>query len=152
MSADAYWNALPARFKANEKLKDATRSAFERDFLISIRLNYLHIMFLLRRLILGRVSELDSSVVHVAQEMLGLVVDALVLRDELVNSGTNLAWKVRVYRLSFIDGTNDYRLHIMVCRQPALCCSPFMGKAELRMGRHYTYRKPARKLSRIFAF
>ncbi|KAH0592751.1 hypothetical protein MHUMG1_09575 [Metarhizium humberi] len=99
MSADAYWNALPARFKANEKLKDATRSAFERDFLISIRLNYLHIMFLLRRLILGRVSELDSSVVHVAQEMLGLVVDALVLRDELVNSGTNLAWKVAHYGL-----------------------------------------------------
>lgn len=94
MRADAYWDALPSRFKADGTLTEATNSAFERDFLISIRLNYLHIVFLLRRLIRGRISEPDPSVVDIAQQMLDLVVDALILREELVNSGTNLAWKV----------------------------------------------------------
>lgn len=75
-------------------MKQSDHTPFERDFLISIRLNYLHITFLLRRILLRRLAEPDETVLEVAGLMLHLVVDAILLRDELVNSGTGLDWKV----------------------------------------------------------
>ncbi len=66
--------------------------------MISVRLNHLHICFLLRRLLLTRVTEPDIPTLEVAQEMLRLVVEAILLRDELVNSGTTLGWKVSTSR------------------------------------------------------
>ncbi|KAF6789403.1 hypothetical protein CMUS01_16328, partial [Colletotrichum musicola] len=72
---------------------------FERDFRISIRLNHLHVLFLLRRLVLNRVSEPDGPIIEVAQEMLSLVIEAVLVRDELANSGTTLSWKVAHYGL-----------------------------------------------------
>lgn len=92
--ADTQWDALPAHFRLEGDLKKSNNSPFERDFLISIRLNYLHISFLIRRLLLRRLAEPDVSILEVAQQMLHLVVDAVLLRDELANSGTALDWKV----------------------------------------------------------
>lgn len=70
------------------------RTPFERDFLISLRLNHLHVKFLLRRLLLDKPSEPDGPLIEIAQQMLALVVEAILTRDELANSGTTLAWKV----------------------------------------------------------
>ena len=92
--ADADWDALPTHFRFEGSLKQSNNSPFERDLLISIRLNYLHISFLLRRLLLRRLSEPDVAIIEVAQRMLHLVVETILLREELANSGTGLDWKV----------------------------------------------------------
>lgn len=96
--ADTQWAALPVSFRSWDTAKHRTESPFERDFMISVRLNHLHICFLLRRLLLTRVTEPDIPTLEVAQEMLRLVVEAILLRDELVNSGTTLGWKVSTSR------------------------------------------------------
>ncbi|KAI5924560.1 hypothetical protein F4810DRAFT_129970 [Camillea tinctor] len=98
-TADAQWNALPAHFQLRGSPKQGNISPFERDLMISIRLNYLHIIFLLHRLLLKSWMEPDASIVDVSQEMLTIVVDAMLCRDTLVNSGTNLTWKIIVYGL-----------------------------------------------------
>lgn len=51
-------------------------------------------MFLLRRVLLDRLSEPDGPLIEIAQKMLALVVEAILTRDELANSGTTLSWKV----------------------------------------------------------
>ncbi|KAI1634641.1 hypothetical protein F4809DRAFT_651732 [Biscogniauxia mediterranea] len=98
-TADAQWNALPAHFQLRGSPKQANTSPFERDLMISIRLNYLHIIFLLHRLLLKSWMEPDASIVDVSQEILTIVVDAMLCRDTLVNSGTNLTWKIIIYGL-----------------------------------------------------
>ncbi|TVY32717.1 hypothetical protein LSUB1_G007604 [Lachnellula subtilissima] len=98
-TADAYWEVLPAHFRFEDSLRQIDVSPFDRDFLISIRLNYLHISFLLRRLLLRRLAEPDVAMIDVAQQMLHLVVGAILLREELSNSGTGLDWKIAFYGL-----------------------------------------------------
>lgn len=71
------------------------RTPFERDFLASTRLNYLHVRFLLGLVSLPRLTEPDTQLVDIAREMLALVVGTVLQRDRLVNSGTGLIWKVR---------------------------------------------------------
>ncbi|KAF5589462.1 hypothetical protein FPCIR_6768 [Fusarium pseudocircinatum] len=97
--ADAQWNALPERFRLEAGVKPQTEDPFECDFMISIRLNYLHIIFLLHRLALERLSEPSEPLVKASIEMLSLSVDAIILRDELSNSGTRLSWKIAHYGL-----------------------------------------------------
>lgn len=92
--AEEQWNALPERFRIVDANPDRVATPFERDFLISLQLNHLHVMFLLRRLLLDRLSELDEPLIEIAQNMLALVVEAILTRDELVNSGIDLSWKV----------------------------------------------------------
>jgi hypothetical protein len=92
--ADAHWEALPAHFRFDGNLQRSNISPFERDFVVSIRLNYLHISFLLERLLLRRLAEPEEAIIGVAQQMLHLVVEAILLREELSNSGTGLDWKV----------------------------------------------------------
>ena len=101
MTANAQWDALPAHFRFEGSLKQSNNSPFERDFLINIRLNFLHISFLLQCLLLRRFAEPDVSIIGVAEEILHLVVEAILLREELVNSGTGLDWKVFVLNQSF---------------------------------------------------
>ncbi|OBT83805.1 hypothetical protein VE02_08659 [Pseudogymnoascus sp. 03VT05] len=72
---------------------------FERDFLAGARLDHLHILFLLCLVSLRHISEPDDSLLEVAVEMLSLVVETIVLRERLVNSGTSLIWKVSLYGL-----------------------------------------------------
>ncbi len=59
-----------------------------------MRLNQLQILFLLRLVLVSRLSEPDASLLGVSQEILSLVVEIIVLRDQIVNSGTGLVWKV----------------------------------------------------------
>lgn len=92
--AEEHWSALPERFRVSGGNPDHLITPFERDFLISLQLNHLHVMFLLRRLLLDRLSEPDGPLIEIAQRMLALVVEAILTRDELANSGTKLSWKV----------------------------------------------------------
>ncbi|KAF2498736.1 hypothetical protein BU16DRAFT_303618 [Lophium mytilinum] len=69
------------------------RRAVELDFMVSARLNYLHVMFLLRLTLGLRISEPDAELLVVSAEMLSLVAQAVVLKHRLVNSGTSLIWK-----------------------------------------------------------
>lgn len=92
--AEAQWQALPDHFRLRGSLKQCPQSPFERDFLVSTRLNHLHLLFLLRLVLLNRLAEPDSSIVEIAQQMLALVVEAILFRDHLANSGTGLIWKV----------------------------------------------------------
>ena len=94
--AEASWEALPQRFRLNGSLKTYIGTPFERDFLVSARLNYLHVFFLLRLASQQHVPSPDESLVDISLAMLSLVVEAVVLRDHLANSGTGLVWKVRV--------------------------------------------------------
>lgn len=70
------------------------QSPFERDFLAHVRLNHLHVIFLLRLLLLNTPTEPDILIIQTAGQMLALVVEAILLRDQLTNSGTGLIWKV----------------------------------------------------------
>lgn len=92
--ANDQWQALPAAFRFEGSLKQSNHTPFERDFLIAIRLDFLQISFLLECLQLDRLAEPSLSVIEVAQHMLHLVVEAILLRDQIVNAGTGLDWKV----------------------------------------------------------
>ncbi|KFY41746.1 hypothetical protein V495_04814 [Pseudogymnoascus sp. VKM F-4514 (FW-929)] len=97
--AEEQWQTLPPHFKLMTSLKDCHLGPFERDFLAGARLDHLHIRFLLCLVSLRHISEPDDSLLEVAFEMLSLVVETIVLRERLVNSGTSLIWKVSFYGL-----------------------------------------------------
>ena len=82
-------------------MKECSGDAFERDLLASIRLDQLHVLFLLQLSFLDTLTEPDSSILDISDQMLSLVVDAILLRDQLVNSGTGLVWKVCLSFLTF---------------------------------------------------
>ncbi|CAG8209807.1 unnamed protein product [Penicillium salamii] len=98
-SAEAQWSALPSHFRLQGDLKECTRDPFERDFLAGIRLNHLHVLFLLRLLFIDVVAEPDAAILHISKQMLSLVVEVMLLRDQLINSGTGLVSKVAHYGL-----------------------------------------------------
>ncbi|KAH6664578.1 hypothetical protein B0J14DRAFT_630429 [Halenospora varia] len=97
--AEEQWQILPTHFKLVTRLKDCHLRPFERDFLVGTRLDHLHTLFLLDLVLLRHISEPNDSLLKVAVEMLSLVVEAIVLRDRLVNSGTCLIWKVAHFGL-----------------------------------------------------
>ncbi|GLB11588.1 hypothetical protein AtubIFM57258_008458 [Aspergillus tubingensis] len=45
-------------------------------------------------------TEPDSDLLDISLKMLGLVVETILLKDQIVNSGTSLVWKVAYYGLS----------------------------------------------------
>ena len=92
--AMADWDALPLHFKLQGSLKQCSQDPFERDFLVSLRLNHLHVLFLLQLLSLDRRAEPDDIITMTSHEIVGLVVEAILLREQLSNSGTSLVWKV----------------------------------------------------------
>lgn len=96
-----------------------SRTSFEQDLLLNIRLDYLQVIFLL---------ESDGVLVHnsrsredlrklfkVSEEIFSLVVEAIVRRNDIVNSGTSLVWKVsdisttNICRRT-ISKTDDYQV------------------------------------------
>ncbi|KAH8891240.1 hypothetical protein GQ53DRAFT_841627 [Thozetella sp. PMI_491] len=97
--AEVNWSYLPPHFRLEKNWKSQGKTPFERDFLVHTRLNHLQIIFLLRLMLVGRLSEPDASLLAVAQEIVSLVVETVVLRDYIVNSGTGLIWKVAHYGL-----------------------------------------------------
>lgn len=97
--ADLQWLSLPERFRWHDAVKDLhDRKPIEQDFIISARLNYLHVHFLLTLTIAGNLTEPEPDLVSESALMLHLAVDALVFKERLINSGTGLVWKVRFLR------------------------------------------------------
>lgn len=92
--AEEQWLALPANLRLGGSLKHCTRTPFDRDFLAHARLQHLHVLFLLRLLLLNTMTEPDIPIIETAGQMLALVVECILLRDQLTNSGTGLIWKV----------------------------------------------------------
>ncbi|KAK1145368.1 hypothetical protein N8T08_004243 [Aspergillus melleus] len=98
--AEAQWRALPPHFQLEGSIRQHTRqSPFDQDFLVSVRLNQLHVLLLLRLLLVNTLVDPDTSVVTIAGEMLALVVEVVLNRDQLTNSGTGLVWKIAHYGL-----------------------------------------------------
>lgn len=97
--AEKYYLELPPHFRLQGSLKACTQDPFERDFLAATRLHYLHVLFLLSLLLLSTPTEPEPAIVEVAEEMLSIVVEMILLRDQLTNSGTCLLWKVAYHGL-----------------------------------------------------
>jgi hypothetical protein len=95
--AETEWENLPSNFRLKSSLKECSRYAFERDFLAGLRLDYLHTLFLLRLLFHDTLARPDPAILDISDQMLALVVEVILLRDQLVNSGTGLIWKVCVF-------------------------------------------------------
>lgn len=94
--ADECWNALPNAFRMQQSLKDCQNGPWERDFLVSTRLNYLHVQFLLHLLRMGSKTEPSADFITLSCEILARVAEVIVLRHQLVSSsGTSFEWKVR---------------------------------------------------------
>lgn len=61
----------------------------------NMKLNYLHVHFLLRlACACPMTTARDPGLFRVSTEMLGLVVETIMLKDQIINSGTSLVWKV----------------------------------------------------------
>jgi hypothetical protein len=138
--AESLWSGLPRHLRLETTLRSfKARTPFEQDFILSARLDYLQILFLLRSgnyLNQSADSRQDhTELFKISEEIFSLVVEAVMRRDSLVNSGTGLIWKVS--RCSF-DGLIDptakewslihSRLHITVCQRLALSRFPCFGK------------------------
>ncbi|CAI6094517.1 unnamed protein product [Clonostachys chloroleuca] len=98
--AKEQWSALPEHFRLETPLRLCNREPIIRDFMVSARLNHLHILFLLRLALSRQAPDSDKELVSISVEILGLVVDAIIQKDQLVNSGTSLVWKIAYYGLS----------------------------------------------------
>lgn len=94
--ADELWSRLPSHLciESSTALVNADYTPFQRDFVISARLNYLHVHFLVRQAMMLQSAALDGELLKAARQMLSVVVQALALKDHIVNSGTGLVWKV----------------------------------------------------------
>ena len=92
---------LPERFRLEGSLQHRANGLqpFHRDLLLSMRLQYLHVLFLSRLVVLETLSLPDVKIFDIAKDMLACVVEAMLSRDDLVNSGTGLIWKVSHYGL-----------------------------------------------------
>jgi hypothetical protein len=88
------WLELPAHFRLTTTLAASKGSPFTRDFLANQRLEYLHTHFLLGLTYLQKHPEPNETLLGVSGEMLSLIVEIVLLRNKLVNSGTGWLWKV----------------------------------------------------------
>jgi hypothetical protein len=94
--AEAQWACFPVQFRLDQPLISYDRRAVKLDFMVSARLNYMHVIFLLRAATVVRITELDTHLVAISADILSLVVEAIVMRQYLANSGTSLIWKVSI--------------------------------------------------------
>jgi hypothetical protein len=63
--------------------------------MVNMKLNYLHVHFLLWRALLRPMSmDPAPELFKISKDMLSLVVEAIMLKDKTINSGTSLVWKV----------------------------------------------------------
>ncbi|EXJ71067.1 uncharacterized protein A1O5_06060 [Cladophialophora psammophila CBS 110553] len=100
--AQSLWRSLPGHLRLERTLfLHRDRSPFENDFLLNTRLTYIQTLFLLRNSVANHenavFAETEVELLRIPQEMLSLTVEAIILRDHLVNSGTSLLWKVAHY-------------------------------------------------------
>ena len=95
VDALAQWNAVPKSYRLECALKACDRRPVERDFMVNMKLNYLHVKFLLRLALLRPLTaEPDPQLLSISMDMLSLVVETVMLKDQIINSGTSLVWKV----------------------------------------------------------
>ncbi|KAJ4865317.1 fungal specific transcription factor domain-containing protein [Trichoderma breve] len=99
LKIDQQWQDLPPHYRLTTSLKDCPLGPFARDFLAGARLEYLHTHFLLGFLSQRKVAEPDEALLRTSSEMLSIVVETIILRDRMANSGTCLIWKVAQYGL-----------------------------------------------------
>ncbi|TXC10338.1 hypothetical protein FocTR4_00004445 [Fusarium oxysporum f. sp. cubense] len=99
-TAELQWSSLPKHFRLDMPMKTCGRSAAELDLMLGIKLNYLHVLFLQHLALVRRVSEPGTQLRNIAQEILSLVVEAVLFKDHLIHSGTSLTWKVVYYGLA----------------------------------------------------
>jgi hypothetical protein len=102
MELSQLWSELPQDMKLEGSLRSHKhRKSFEQDFLLFARLDWLQVGFLLvnSEPLHRNVNTLQNheSLLTILGEMLSLVVEAIVARDTLVNSGTGLVWKVSIH-------------------------------------------------------
>ncbi|KAG4263733.1 hypothetical protein FPRO03_09009 [Fusarium proliferatum] len=115
-TAELQWSSLPQHFRLEMPMKSYDRPAAELDLMLGAKLNHLHVLFLQRLALVRRVSEPDTQLRNIAQEILGLVVEAVLFKDHLVHSGTSLTWKVVYYGLAAAGVTC---LSLLQNQQPA---------------------------------
>lgn len=80
--------------------------------MVSARLNHLHVLFMLRMALVRRISEPDAQLVGISADMLGVVVEAMMIKDRLIDSGTSLIWKESQLLESSSPALTYHRLHI----------------------------------------
>ncbi|KAH8646906.1 putative Zn(II)2Cys6 transcription factor [Xylariales sp. PMI_506] len=100
MQAREQWVALPAHFRLESPLKLCDRHPVVRDFMVSARLNYLHVLFLLHLALSRHNPQSDPELVDISSQILSLIVETIMQKHHLVNSGVSLVWKVAYYGLS----------------------------------------------------
>jgi hypothetical protein len=93
-AAETQWAAIPTYLRLDGPLSSYNQRHVEIDFLVSARLNFTHVKFLLELTITPRVSSPGIELLRTSADMLSLVVEAIVLKQRLANSGTSLVWKV----------------------------------------------------------
>jgi hypothetical protein len=92
--------------------------------MISARLNYLHVHFLLGLAMARSSTEPDKDLICIAAKMLRLAVDAAIFRYRLINSGTQLVWKVCCAALQFsLQLLTDKVAHYGLPAAGVLCLS-----------------------------
>lgn len=99
--AEQNFSSLPRHFQLRTNIRQCAQDPFERDFIGSVQLNHLHVLFLLNMLLLRAPNEPSPTIVDVAEQILCILVDMILLRDQLTNSGTSLVWKVQLIPLFF---------------------------------------------------
>ncbi|KAL2846992.1 hypothetical protein BJX68DRAFT_256200 [Aspergillus pseudodeflectus] len=102
ITAKEHFSLLPSHFRLRGPLRKCTTRTtdpFERDFIAAVRLNHLHVLFLVGLLQLRTPAEPDGAIIEVAEEIVAIIVDLILLRDQIVNSGTSLVWKIAYYAL-----------------------------------------------------
>lgn len=113
----AQWLAVPRSCRLECGLKACDRRPVERDFMVNMKLNYLHVQFLLRLALVRPMStEPDSELLEISLKMLGLVVETILLKDQIVNSGTSLVWKVGyvcIKTCNVLSNENDFEGRIL---------------------------------------
>lgn len=129
--AEAHWSSLPSHFRLENPLRAYDREPIERDFMVSARLNHLHIKFMLRLAALRQLPpESDPQLLAVGNNILKLTVNQILHRDRLQNSGTSLVWRVRsLFKVSGAKLIRS-RSRTMDCRLQALSVYRF-SKAHL---------------------
>ncbi|KAH7149906.1 putative Zn(II)2Cys6 transcription factor [Dactylonectria estremocensis] len=93
--AESQWLAFPQQFRLEGTIRAYDRQPIELDLMVSARLNHLHVLFLLRLALVRHISEPDTQLVAISADMLGVVIEAVMIKDRLIDSGTSLIWKER---------------------------------------------------------
>jgi hypothetical protein len=95
LDACAQWNVVPETCRLTCNLKTCDRRPVERDFMVNMKLNYLHVRFLLWLALINPLTmDPNPELVSISMDMLSLVVETIMLKDQIINSGTSLVWKV----------------------------------------------------------